>query len=126
MAGKTSGIVSEATWPVQPVEVGFEDDLVLVVDGEGLVEDELHAALNEKARQLRDRHRVRLDVEGESEGVGVVEGQEGPIPDHEGLHLLLEGDPVIEGLLPQREITERAQPSELLFARQHPMASSIP
>src|SRR5262244_3367503 len=47
--------------------VGLEDDLIVVVDGEGLVEHEGHVALYEETGEAGHRHRVGVQVEGQGQ-----------------------------------------------------------
>jgi hypothetical protein len=76
--------------------IGLEDDLVVFVDGEGFGQHEGHLVLDEKAGQARHGERVGVEVEGQREVADLVDGEEGPVADDEGIHVVLEGDAALE------------------------------
>src|SRR5439155_17003534 len=76
--------------------IGLEDDLVVFVDGEGFGQDKGHLVLDEESGEARYGERVGVEVEGQREVADFVDGEEGPVADDEGIHVVLEGDAAFE------------------------------
>ena len=70
------------------------------------------ASWSTKGTWCSTRNRVRratgmgVEMEGQRQVADVVDGEKGPVPDDEGLHVLFEGHPALELFRALREVVE--------------------
>src|SRR5713101_5329988 len=106
--------------------VGLEDDLVIFVDGEGFGQDEGHLVLDEEAGQPRHCEGVGVEGEREREVADLVNGEEGPVADYEGFHVVLEGDATFELFGALRQVVKLLELGAAVgFAERHWDSESV-
>ncbi len=62
--------------------------------------------LDEEPGEPGHRDRMGVEVKGQRQVADIVDGEKGPVADHEGLHVLFEGHPAVELVGALREIVE--------------------